>query len=343
MSPPVTELGSVELAIPDTMPFLNGRTQAVLKDGSILLDFRTSVLRFAPTGAFVGTLGRSGAGPGEFGRLSAVIVLPGDSLVAGVDVQRNRVVVLRLDDGSLQREVPMPFRFFAGQQWRVRGDTVVMSVTLDAQPFVRWILTTDSIERWGSAPTLLGESTVAYSRGGEPSLAPSDDGWLALMPADERLFVTDASGVAQSAVTLPRRQRRGVPSDLVEQTAALTAESSSFLASLSLGVARLSDGNFLVVHADSDFAQVGNQVEYTNTTYWASLVSSDLKSACVDEPIRFPSVDLSRAVFHGDTLLLLARTVEDDGSVRATQRRYVVSGVGCEWTALGSLNAISPK
>jgi hypothetical protein len=318
------------------MPFLNGRTQAVLSDGSILLDFRSFVLRFSSTGALIGTLGSAGAGPGEFGRLSAVIALPGDSLIAGVDVQRQRIVVLRIADGSLQREVPMPFRFFAGQQWRIRGDTVFMPVTLDAQPFVRWAVATDAIQRFGSAPTLIDQSTVAYSRGGEPSLAPYKDGWLALMPADDRLYVLDASGVVQSAITLPRRQRRGVPPDLVAQTAALTAESNRFLASLSLGVTQLSDGRYLVVHADSDFEQIGNQVEYTNTTYWASVVSADLTRACVDEPIRFPSVDLSRAVFHGDTLWLLGRTVDGGGMVRATQRRFVVSTEGCEWIPLTS-------
>jgi len=170
------------------------------------------------------------------------------------------------------------------------------------------------------------------------ALASFGDGWLALMRADERLFVTDASGITQSAVALPRRQRRGVPTDLVQQTAALTAESKTFLASLALGVTRLSDGNYLVVHADSDFEQVGNQVEYTNTTYWASVVSPDLQRGCVDEPITFPSVDLSRAVFHGDTLLLPGRTAEAHGNVRTTQRRYAVSPQGCQWIPLPAIS-----
>jgi hypothetical protein len=333
-SPLVTQLDSTELAIPDTMPFLNGRTQAVLADGSILLDFRTTALHFSPRGELIRALGRPGGGPGEFGRVSAIIPLPGDTLLAGMDPQRNRIVVLRIADGSLQREVPMPFRFFAGQQWRIRGDTVFMPVTLDAQPFVRWVLATDSLDRWGAAPTLIAQSTSAYSRGGEPSLAPHGAGWVALMPADDRLYVTDAAGVAQSFVTLPRRQRLGVPVDLIEQTAALTAETDRFLASLSMGVTQLSDGSYLVVHADTDFVQAATQVEYSNTTYWASIVSADLSRACVDEPIRFPSVDLARVVFSGDTVLMLARTVHDDGTVRATQRRYKVSSEGCAWTAL---------
>jgi hypothetical protein len=154
------------------------------------------------------------------------------------------------------------------------------------------------------------------------------------MPADNRLYITDAAGVAQSFVTLPRRQRLGVPADLIEQTAALTAETDRFLASLSMGVTQLSDGNYLLVHVDTDYVQAATQVEYSNTTYWASIVSADLSRACVDEPIRFPSVDLARVVFSGDTVLLLARTVHDDGSVRATQRRYTVSSEGCAWTAL---------
>lgn len=334
-APIVVTIDSTVLAIPDTMPFLNGRTQAVLRDGSHLLDFRTSVLHFARTGAFIRSLGSAGNGPGEFGRLSTIIPLPGDTLLAGMDVQRQRIVILRIPDGALSREVPMPFRFFAGQQWRIRGDTVFMPVTLDANASVLWVPATDSIHRFGSAPTLLEQSTVAYSRGGEPSLAPLDSGWLLLMPADDRLYLTDAAGHARSFVTLPHRQRRGVPSDLVEQTAALTAEANTFLASLSMGITRLSDGSFLVIHADSDFEQVGNQVVYSNTTYWASVVSSDLTRACVDAPIRFPSMDLARVVFDGDTLLLLGRRLEDDMTERATLRRFMIRAEGCRWIALG--------
>lgn len=339
-SPRVTELVSIVMAAPDSMPYLYGPAQAVLSNGSVLTEFGTSILRFDANGALIASFGREGKGPGEFVRVSAVITLPGDSLVAGVDARNQRISIFHVEDGALQREIRMPFRFFAGQQWRMHQGAVMMPVSLQEVPFVRWELATDAFAPWGRIPSVFGRSSVAYSRGGEPSLAPSGPRWVVQMPADNRLFITDSTGVAQSFVHLPRRARKGVPDDLLEQTAAMTDSTRTVLASISGGIKQLDDGSYLLVHVDTDYELVGEQVHYVNSVYWVSILSADFSRACVDEPIRFPTIDRARPLFAGDTLMLLARDVDDRGEQSTMLRRYMVSAEGCAWIDTGGLTTL---
>lgn len=346
--PVVTALDSVVLAEPDSLEaFLPLRTQAITATGELLIETGTAVLHFAPDGNLRRVIGRPGAGPGEFTRISSLGLLAGDSLFAVVDARRARIVVFGLDDGALRREVVLSTPIFADQQWVVRGDTVVMPGKLKAKPFTTWVTTSDSIRHWGVAPPIFEASLTAYSQGGEPAIAPRDDGWLALFPADPELYVLDRAGEVVGRVALPATRRLGVPADVADQVAAIAASDSfRFASSLVLANRQLSDGKYLLMHMDadaelhravSDPSSGGAGVSYSNVRYWVSLLSADLSQACVDALVPLEVENVLSPFFRDDTLYFVARRVTEAGRLRSVLYSYDISDRGCQWIPTGGV------
>ena len=111
--PTVVVRDSVAIAEPESLEaFLPLRTQALTPHGDLLVETGTTILHFDPRGHLIAAMGRNGRGPGEFVRISTILLLPGDSLVAAVDARRGRIVVFGLGDGSLRREVVLSKPFF---------------------------------------------------------------------------------------------------------------------------------------------------------------------------------------------------------------------------------------
>ncbi|MEO8450227.1 MAG: hypothetical protein ABI647_10580 [Gemmatimonadota bacterium] len=333
------------IAEPDSLEsFLPLRTQALTARGELVMETGSAILHFDPRGRLLNVMGRSGSGPGEFIRISTVIALPGDSLVAAVDARRGRIVIFALSDGTLRREVSVA-PFFAVQQSRIVGDTVVMPGKLSDRPFTSWLPRSDSVWRWGEAPPIFAKSIQAYSQGGEPSIAPFEAGWVALYPADGSLYVLRHDGTPTGVIALPVRRRVGVPNDVAERVAKV-AKSGRFryAASLALGIHRLSDGRYLTIHLDADPdlnlktfdpASGGRGITYSNVRYWVSLLSADLSRACVDGLMPASADDIILPIVGNDTVYLLARTVDPAGRLRTVLRSYSVSDAGCDWQPTG--------
>lgn len=334
---------SLVLQQPDSLEsFLPLRTQAFSAAGEILIETGTAILQFAPDGRLRRVLGRSGSGPGEFVRISTIVVLPGDSMVAAVDARRGRIAVFGLGDGQLRREVPIT-PFFPTQQWRIVSDTVVFASKLSPTPFVSWAVPTDQFRSWGAAPSMFAKSLAAYSQGGEPSLAPHARGWVALLPADPALSLFDSAGALAGRVTLPARRRMGVPDDLAEQVARI-AKSGNFryAASLAMAIQQRPDGSYLAVHLDPDvsldsaaYRPDGSAgIEYREMRYWVSLLSKDLTRACLDGRVPVPADNMVVPFFRGDSLYFVLRRLGSGGRLRTVLYRYHVTDRGCDWMPL---------
>jgi hypothetical protein len=353
VGPAVTVLDSVVLAQPDSLEaFLPLRTQAITAGGDLLLETGAAVLHFDPAGGLRRVIGRPGNGPGEFVRISSIGLLSGDSLFAAVDARRARIIVFGVDDGTLRREVQLTTPFFPDQQWVVNADSVVMPGKLRAQPFTTWETTTDSVRHWGTAPPIFQESITAYSQGGEPSLAPHENGWLALFPADPSLYVLDREGTVTGSVALPAKRRLGVPADVAAQVTAIAkTDSFRFAASLVLANRRLSSGQYLLIHLDTDTelnrslndpSSGGSGVAYSNMRYWVSLLSADLSRACVDALIPLDVENVLSPFFRDDTLYFVARRVDSAGDLRSVLYSYRVTDGGCHWVPTGGVQAVAP-
>jgi 6-bladed beta-propeller len=337
--PTIRPLDSLELAEPDSLEsFLALRTQAFTGRGDLLIETGTSILQFDRAGRLVRTMGRPGNGPGEFVRISTILVPPGDSLVAAVDARRARIVVFGLDDGRLRREVTVR-PFFPDQQWRLLGDTVVMPGKLSPTPITSWVQATDSVWSWGEAPPALHEAMSAYSQG-EPSIARRDEGWLALFPAEAPLYLLDRSGRIKGTVALPTRRRTGVPAGLADSLAHLA--SFHYAQSLAMAIHRRANGDYLVVHLDADARldslaspASGGRLLFSNLRYWVSLISADLRRACVDGLTPLDPDNMIAPFFRGDTLYFLPRTVDAGGGLRTVLHWYAVDDAGCDWLPTG--------
>lgn len=353
VGPAVTVLDSVVLAEPDSLEtFLPLRTQAITAQGDVLIETGTAVVHFDREGNLRRIVGRPGAGPGEFVRISSIGVLSGDSLFAAVDARRGRIIVFGVNDGVLRREVILATPFFPDQQWVVNADTVTMPGKLRAQPFTTWITTTDSLRHWGAAPPIFESSMAAYSQGGEPSIAPHETGWLALFPADPFLYVLTRDGTPTGRVVLPAHRRLGVPPDVAERVSAIGKTGSfRFVASLVLANRRLSSGQNLLIHMDADTelnrsvndpSSGGSGVSYSNVRYWVSLLSADLSRACVDALVPLDVENVLSPFFRDDTLYFLARRVDSTSHLRSVLYSFRVTEDRCRWFPTGGVQSLAP-
>ncbi len=342
--PIVSVADSLVLAEPDSLEtFLPLRTHALTRQRHLFLETGTAILHFDPAGALVRVLGRPGRGPGEFQRISSLGLLPGDSLLAAVDARRARIVVFGVNNGAVRREVVLRTPFYPTQQWVARGDTLILPGKLRRTPFTTWVTTTDSIAHWGTAPPIYERSLNAYSQGGEPSLAPHDDGWVALFPADPALRVLDRDGATKQRIELPVRRRLGIPPDIAEQVAAIAdTDRFRFAASLVLAIRRLRTGQYLVIHLDADTevttvnnpSSGGAGIAYRRIRHWVSLVSPDLRRACVDGLVPLEVDNILSPFFRDDVLHFVARRLDDAGTLRSVLYSFRVTDVGCEWIPL---------
>lgn len=320
--------------------FMPLRAQARLSDGGLLADIGTAIDQFDADGRFVRRIGRSGAGPGEFRRISTILTLPGDSLFAAVDARRGRIIVFALRTGELRREIAVR-PFFPGQQWRWVGDTVVMPRKLSATPFTSWVPSTDSVWSWGEVPEIFTRSITAYSQGGEPSIVRRGSGWLAVYPGDARVFELSADGTIGRGVEVPVARRRGVPEALADSVEAINASGVfRYAASLVFAIWELSNGNYAVVHMDTDpqldaavyaASNGAGGLSYENTNYWVTFLSRDLRRACPDARVPFEPDNLIVPFFKADTLFFLTRSVATDTTVNAALHRFRLDDSDCAW------------
>ena len=320
--------------------FMPLRAQVRLSDGRLLVDIGTAIDYFDASGRFVRRIGRAGNGPGEFQRISTILALPGDSLFAAVDARRARIIVFETASGALRREVVVR-PFFPGQQWRWYGDTVVMPSKLSLAPFTSWIPSTDSVWTWGAVPEIFTKSMSAYSQGGEPSIVRRGAGWLAVYPGDGRVFELSADGALQRAIEIPVTHRRGVPPGLADSVAAIQASGVfRYAASLVFAISELPNGNYALVHMDTDpnlnadayaASNGASGITYENTNYWVTFLSKDLSRACPDARVPFEPDNLIVPYFRADSVYFLTRSVATDTTVNAVLHRFQLDDSKCGW------------
>lgn len=93
-----------------TMDLSTGAFGGLLADGGLIVATArpAQIYHFGPDGTLVGTLGRSGEGPGEFNFVQNVHVLPGDTVLAFELVRRKSI--LYLADGTFlgESDIPLP-------------------------------------------------------------------------------------------------------------------------------------------------------------------------------------------------------------------------------------------
>jgi hypothetical protein len=297
------------------------------------------IFRFDRGGRTSGRIGGPGSGPGEFDVPGVVQVLPGDSLLAVVDISRRALQLFALPSGRYLRQVTLPAQDVGGN-WEVQGGMVRFALHMSPAVVGSWRMTDDSAHGSGATPTALMQAPFAEMAHGRSDLVTTDSGPALLLPTEPGLLLLDAHDAVRGLVRIPVARRRGEPADLFERMAKMGRDPGGFIpfASSADGVHRLSDGAILVAHLDMDRAS-GTAMSrgYGGFRLYLSVIAPDLASACVDGEVTIPTDVPPVPRFSGDTVYFLARVTGADDEVRSVLYALRVDRAGCEWVPTGGV------
>jgi hypothetical protein len=291
------------------------------------------IVRFARDGRVLGQIGRKGRGPGELAGVGPLTVLP-DGSVAAWDYGNRKLVAFDRRDGSLRWEAPVREQALPIQIQAV-GDTLWFGVVSlrDGTGAMR-LLAREArearLDKLAPVPVEYSEGKLGYPFPYSVALRFGDT-LLVGYAGHHRAFLHHDDGRVDSLV-VPRRQRRGVPADLLQQVrGGLDREAGrgleNYVSSLARG-ARLADGSIALVHYDVEFDPgVGDPA---TVDAWVTVLDPTFGHACVDAPLRLAERSLPSLAFRGDTLFALEHVITGERAVPVL-RAFVISTARCAW------------
>lgn len=293
---------------------------------------RGRIIQYDHTGRLMGVIGRKGEGPGELGDAGVMGLLQGDTLLAVSDGQERAISVFTLA-GHFVRRVPTPF-ISASPGWNRTGDTVTLGIPFESRFIARWALSSDSIVLLAPAPERLQAAGLFYLMYGRPMVVPVAEGYLAQIPTEPGLQIFGGEGQLLRRIGFPAVRRRGTPEGVLDRHLKLAEQRApmQYLASLPMGIRRLSDSSFAVLQLDLD---VQEKRQYGNFRFFVSLFAPDLSRACLDAPLPPQPDAVSIPIFSGDTLLILNHTITADNRVENRLHSYLIRPDGCDWVPIG--------
>lgn len=139
------------------------------------------------------------------------------------------------------------------------------------------------------------------------------------------------------SLVVPRRLRRGVPVDLLEQwRGGLTRREpwtgAESYVSIPTRAARLSDGTIALVHYDPNFDVRASRPATADV--WLTVVDRTFERACVDARLPMAEASLPSLAFRGDTVFVPEHAIANVRDVPALQA-YTISAAECAWLPVG--------
>ena len=315
-------------------------------DGSFLISdfFEDRILRFGRDGRLLQTYGRPGEGPGEFLELGPVFIL-NDSIVVGADGRRKLLQLFSASDGSFLRAYEYRGRL-GMSAWSVLDGGVVFPSReiVQGTSVAIWRYPRDEIDYVVPLPDeymrsvnhpsgYVGRFAAFLAMG---SAVAWRDTILSGMSGLNEIFLSTWSGEAIDTLALPFVMRRGVPPDIQERLDDFGFRGSPHeVLSILTGLHRLSDGATAVFHHDATLE--GEQPRGTITAkVHLSVISPDLKAACVDGPVpHFGKMRPIHTVMRDTVFLLDRRLNEVEDDLQTWVRMYRIDTTACDWVEMG--------
>jgi hypothetical protein len=286
--------------------------------------FLNRVVRFDRTGVPIRAYGGQGDGPGEMRAVGLPIVLD-DSTVAVADQGRQRLSLYDQESGAFRGTVPVSGIIRSA----VSGGDSVWLGDLDADrrtTVALWDRQSDSVTYLGRMPTEYVESSPLRGIFNASHIEVWGDTILVGLAGSSRLDLLRLDGTPLDSVTVPARERRGVPSDVVRRLSPGVPfpEMFSLLSGL-FAVRRRSDGTVALVHGDGriDGRRIGESL-------YVSLLSPDRRRACVDAFLPTSEDAQPLVGFVGDTLLVLEQWLAGQ-RVTTSIKRFTIAPDRCSW------------
>ncbi|HET7603384.1 MAG TPA: hypothetical protein VFK36_10245 [Gemmatimonadales bacterium] len=302
----------------------------VVEDGAgryLITDMAQSrVVRFAPDGQWLDVIGRKGDGPGEFRGPTQAVPMDHGAFAVGDDQLRRLTVFNAAGDrvrdvayhGIIRNVVAGGDAIWFGgvEQGSETGIT-----RWDGDSAFRHLFPFPAAYK--ESPPLRGIFTIVALDAWADTLVAGYSG------SNEIVFM-DSTGRELDRLDLPAARRKGVtPKGLALVAAPDTPFPDRFSAMSGLfALHRRSSGQIAAVHMDQVLD--GNAIE---SVVWLSLISADLKHACVDGSVPVHGGGHPYVAFAGDTLLVTEQEAQDD-PVRTVVHRYLVESEGCGWVEL---------
>jgi hypothetical protein len=324
--PRLVKVENVELHEPDSLYIGRPRSFAVDRaDGSFVIAdaFADRAIRYDRSGMAMTVYGQRGSGPGEFTAIGAVI--PFDSLLIVEDVSRGVLNLFDLPSGKYLRE--RPYTGVIGGTARI-GDTLLFgSLNLARKTsLVSWDLRNNSTTFSVALPPAYSASEPLAAVFPGSAVAAWADTLLVGFSGTKDLLLTNLRGQLLETISVPRRWRRGVPADVAEQLDGVSfADLFSLISHLST-LARVPNGQFLLIHRDQTIDPSRN----ISSRVYATLLSADRKTACVDRELPTPQESQSLVAIRGDTIFVLEQAVAG-GDAMTSVTMYKVLDDTCSW------------
>lgn len=339
--PTLISIDSILLPEADTLYIGNPYTPVVDPfDGSFYIPdiFSGRLLRFRRDGRLMLVYGRRGEGPGEFRGGPRVPMVLDDSTVAAQTTRSRRLNVFDRNTGRIRQVVPFPAlagitppvvvgedvwmtdfevrRRTSLTRWRPNMDEFWSTGVLPDE----YVASLES-DNWSYA-TLFRNNSLAYSR--ERFL----QGW----PGMDEMFVLNMQGEVVDTADIPVVRRKGVPTGLRER---IDIERIPFRERLE-GSSRLRQlfprpgGGFVFTHHDQTALKM-EPMPVLTAKVWVGMLSSDLKTACVDALVPREFEIRPMETFRADTLFVLDRRIDDSEKLQTWILMYLVSDEQCDW------------
>ncbi len=327
--PDVRLVTQVALQEPESLYLASPRVMAFSDAGDFWVadGYHERVVRYNRQGAPVAVVGRKGSGPGEFRAVGMILPL-GDGRVAIADNGLRRLSFFDQASDTLLSAVSYNGITYHGQD--------------DAGGI--WLGDLNMERRTGIARYVEGDSTIAYLVSvpqeyefGGPlagiyngvAVTAWVDTLLVAFAGTDRILILDSLGRLRDTVVVPKRNRRGIPPDvkgLFGPESQLSPPEMFGVLSEFYALHRLPGGRVLAAHRD---ATIDGRV--ISATLYVTILSRDLKTACVDASIPSTGDAPVVAAFRDDTVFVLDQRADSADHLTSTLLGYVVDDTTCEW------------
>ena len=147
-------------------------------------------------------------------------------------------------------------------------------------------------------------------------------------------------GKLLESFAVPARVRRGVPADLADRASLETRSLGELfeMTSVLVALGRGTDGSLVAVYFDETLTS--KSARTARADVFVSVVSANLKKACVDLRSPVDTVSLPEVHVAGDTVLVVQQTLPSRASGRAAGEpetdvwKYAIDTSGCRWLPL---------
>lgn len=325
-TPPDADLASTGLFVLEEVPNAPlGDFSSLLRwrDGWVLADgTNQQIVLFDSIGRRRGSLGRSGAGPGEFRRLGPIALLS-DTTILALDIDLQRISRWDLSTRAqigIERAVNaphVPTVLLNRTDGVLIGDVYPKDLTslllVDAKTLVP--------ERSAAtAPGLYHDSPYVAGSFSSVSVVPIGDSLLIGWQLVDSLQMLGPALEPGRMIPVPVSRRRGSPTDLIQRGKNI-GDVVGMLPHTSLlsRLGRFADGRIGLIHVDLLRKDNGTgRTRAGSREVWLTVLDHAGKPLCVDDRVAARTEDVVRSYFVRGELIVF-RTSADDGVTRVSR------------------------